>query len=257
MEEKVVLILVDGMRPDGMLKCGNGYVNEFLQQSSYCLNANSVFPSVTLPCHMSLFHSVTPDRHGVKINFYTPPVRPIEGLFERLTSRGKKCGMFYSWGELRDLCRPGNVHISAFFKAHSCDNVDDRCTQAAIKAIKEEKLDFAFLYLGNTDSIGHKYGWMSEEYLNTVAHAFECIQQVCEAAEDYHVIITADHGGHERTHGETIAEDMIIPIAFRGEKFVKGLQLEECDLIDIPVTVADILGVDTPSDWEGVSRVSK
>ena len=68
MSEKVVLILVDGMRPDGMLKCGHPFVEELMKKSSYSLTAKTVFPSVTLPCHMSLFHSVDPDRHGVTTN---------------------------------------------------------------------------------------------------------------------------------------------------------------------------------------------
>ena len=40
-------------------------------------------PSVTLPCHMSLFHSVDPDRHGITTNGYVPQVRPIKGMFDQ------------------------------------------------------------------------------------------------------------------------------------------------------------------------------
>ena len=46
--------------------------------------AQTVMPSVTLPCHMSLFHSVAPDRHGILTNTYTPQVRPINGICEQL-----------------------------------------------------------------------------------------------------------------------------------------------------------------------------
>ncbi len=56
--EKVILILIDGMRPDALVECGNDYVECLKKESSYTFDARSVFPSVTLPCHISLFHSV-------------------------------------------------------------------------------------------------------------------------------------------------------------------------------------------------------
>ena len=83
-EQKVILISIDGMRPDGFLNCGNPYIHEMMKKSWYTLDGQTVFPSVTLPCHMSLFHSTTPQRHGVMANVYQSMVRPIEGLFEQL-----------------------------------------------------------------------------------------------------------------------------------------------------------------------------
>ena len=97
MDQKVILVLVDGMRADSVKACGNAYVEELLATGTSTLSAQTVTPSVTLPCHMSLFHSVDPDRHGIVTNLYTPQVRPVEGLFERLDIVGKKSSMFYTW----------------------------------------------------------------------------------------------------------------------------------------------------------------
>ena len=88
MSDKVVLVLVDGLRPDGLLKCGNPFAQTLIEKSSHAPDAASVFPSVTLPCHMSLFHSVDPDRHGILTNTYVPQVRPIVGLFDQLDTFG-------------------------------------------------------------------------------------------------------------------------------------------------------------------------
>ena len=79
-ETKVLLILVDGMRPDSLALCGSPHPAALLAQSAYTLSCTTVSPPVTLPCHMSLFHSVPPTRHGVTTNLYTPPVRPVSGL---------------------------------------------------------------------------------------------------------------------------------------------------------------------------------
>ena len=84
MNRKVILVSIDGMRPDGLLQCGNPFVEELKKISAYTLEGSSVNPSVTLPCHMSIFHSVTPQRHGMSTNTYVPMVRPVNSLFEQI-----------------------------------------------------------------------------------------------------------------------------------------------------------------------------
>ncbi|MCI9552423.1 MAG: hypothetical protein HFE94_02675, partial [Acutalibacter sp.] len=86
---KVLLILVDGMRPDAL--GGVAQAQAMLARSAASLCAQTVMPSVTLPCHMSLFHSVTPQRHGTTTNTYAPQVRPVRGLCEVLAAAGKRC----------------------------------------------------------------------------------------------------------------------------------------------------------------------
>ncbi len=92
--KKAILVLVDGMRPDALRACGNPGVEEMLAGSTYTLEGRTVMPSVTLPCHMSLFHSVDPDRHGVTTNVYTPQVRPVEGLVGRRRWRRRSAPSF-------------------------------------------------------------------------------------------------------------------------------------------------------------------
>ena len=103
MNNKVILISVDGMRPDGFLACKNPYIAQMVKKSYYTLDGKTVLPSVTLPCHMSLFHSVPPQRHGITTNLYLPMARPINGLFEQLKNAKKICAMHYGWEPLRDV----------------------------------------------------------------------------------------------------------------------------------------------------------
>ena len=50
---------------------------------------------VTLPCHMSMFHSIVPRIHGTTTNTYMPQVRPVNGLLEQLNKADKVSAMFY------------------------------------------------------------------------------------------------------------------------------------------------------------------
>ena len=147
MSGKVILILVDGMRPDGMMQCGNPFAQKLVENSTYTLNARTVMPSVTLPCHMALFHSVDPERHGIATNTYVPQVRPIKGMFDVFDDNDKKCAFFYTWEELRDLSRPDHLHTVLCINQHKQADTDIKITDAAIKYINEESPDFLFLYL--------------------------------------------------------------------------------------------------------------
>ena len=49
MQNKVILISIDGMRPDAVKECGNEYVEELMNKCSYTFDAQTVFPSDTFP----------------------------------------------------------------------------------------------------------------------------------------------------------------------------------------------------------------
>lgn len=253
MDNKVILILVDGMRPDALAACGNPYAAELLAASRYTLSARTVMPSVTLPCHMSLFHSVDPDRHGILSNTYTPQVRPIDGLFERLDLAGKKCAFFYTWEELRDLSRPDHIAMSVCINQHKASGTDVRITDAALSYIQAEAPDFMFLYLGETDEVGgHSKGWMSETYLGCVSNALDCVRRVrAGIPADYTVILTADHGGHGRSHGSDCPEDMTIPVIVNGPAAAPGEFGCDVSIKDIAPTAASLLGAKPAPEWEG------
>jgi arylsulfatase A-like enzyme len=70
--------------------------------------------------------------------------------------------------------------------------------------------------------------------------------------DEYSVIIMADHGGHDRAHGSTMPEDMVIPLFFYGKDFPQGKVIEEdISLLEIAPTIAKLLGVSAEPEWEG------
>lgn len=253
-KEKAILVLVDGMRPDGLTSCGSDYVGTLLKESRYTLAARTVMPSVTLPCHMSLFHGVPPERHNVLTNTFIPPVRPIDGLCERLTAAGKQCAFFYDWAELRDLTRPDSLAYAQMFNLHRTENPDDKVAAAAESVLRREKIDFAFVYLGETDAAGHDSGWMTEPYFDRVRNAVRLIRHMIETLGDkYTIVITADHGGHARMHGTDCDEDMTIPLLLRGKRFPAGEMAAPASILDIAPTIAALLGAQPAPEWEGKS----
>lgn len=251
--KKTILILVDGMRPDSMETCGHAFLDELKAHSYYTMNAQTVMPSVTLPCHMSLFHSVEPDRHGILTNTFVPQVRPVAGICEIMRKAKKNCAMFYNWEELKDLSRPDSLAWACYISGHvySYEQANPRLTEEACKYIESDKPDFLFLYLGLTDAVGHNKGWMTEEYLNAVKTSIDCIQKTAErAGEEYVTIVTADHGGHARSHGSDLPEDMTIPLFFYNRSFHAHV-FSNASILDIAPTIAFLNGVEPDGDWDG------
>ena len=255
--KKVILISIDGMRSDGLKKCGNMYLSELMKKSSYTFDAKTVYPSITLPCHLSMFHSIPPERHGTLSNTYVVPVRPVNGLFEQLKMAGKKSAMYYGWEPLRNIGKPGSLIASEYINAYSFEHTDGMLTDRALNYIKLAKPDFVFLYMVETDEKGgHDSGWMSETYLDYINHAINNVKRVIdETSEEYTIIVTADHGGHDRIHGTDMPEDMTIPMFFCGDKFEKNKKLNEVSILDIAPTIAEIMSLDVPREWEGKSII--
>lgn len=253
MKNKVILISIDGMRPDGLQQCDNPYVGELEKICSYTYDAASMNPSVTLPCHFSMAHSVTPERHGILTNTYIPQVRPVLGIFEKIKYAGGASAMFYNWEQLRDIATPGTLKFAYYMSEKIKESVDTVLTDEAIRCISEHKPDFVFLYMGETDGKGgHANGWMSEEYLRRISIAIDNTKRVFEQfGDEYSIIIMSDHGGHDRSHGSTLPEDMIIPLFFYGTEFEQGKVLSGLSLLDIAPTIANLMGVEPESDWEG------
>ena len=258
MKNKVILISIDGMRPDGVKSCGNPFVDELMKKGSYTFNAKTVFPSVTLPCHMSMFHSVTPERHGITTNDFVPQVRPINGIFEQVKLAKGISSFYYGWEPLRNIATPAAFRISRYLWAYLVEDSDSRLTDQMIADTTEFEPDFVFLYMVETDEKGgHDNGWMTDAYLARISNALDNVKRVIDKFGDrYTVIVTADHGGHDRCHGSDRDEDMTIPMFFVGKEFEAGRELCDVSILDIAPTVAAVMGIYPADEWEGRTLVN-
>jgi bisphosphoglycerate-independent phosphoglycerate mutase (AlkP superfamily) len=214
-------------------------------------------PSVTFPCHFSMTHSVAPNRHGILTNTYVPQVRPIAGIFEKINNAGGVSAMFYGWEPLRDIASPGSLKFSTYVNAYTRESADTVLTDKCLELLETDQPDFVFLYMVDTDEKGgHDAGWMSETYLDYISCAINNVKKVIETVGDeYHVIVTADHGGHDRCHGTDMPEDTTIPMIFHGTSFKAGEEFSGVSILDIAPTIVKIMGVSPEREWEGSSVI--
>jgi predicted AlkP superfamily pyrophosphatase or phosphodiesterase len=254
----LVFIMTDGMRTDALSPERTPTFHQFMQRGAYTLNARSVVPSITLPCHTSIFHSIPPHKHGIQDNEWLGLAQPVVGLVEQLAAAGKRSAYFYNWEQLRDLNRPGTLYFSHFENTGYELDGDGVIVDAAIPYIQARRFDFTFVYIGAVDLAGHVYNWMSDDYLRYVQVADGLAAKVLQAVSDEDIVlIHSDHGGGGAApdnHGSDKPEDMTIPWMIAGPGIRQGHAIQRAvSLLDTAPTIARILGVTPVPEWEGTA----
>lgn len=202
---------------------------------------------------MSMFHSVPPARHGITTNAWMPMARPLPGIIDAAHGFGRRSGMFYNWETLRDLARPEKQAMS-FFRRHDYDPMSDQAVaDSAAHWLTRAALDFAFVYLGMVDEMGHVHGWMSDGYLRQIAITDRALgTTLAGLPPDAHVLLQSDHGGHDRSHGTDSDADMLIPWMLSGPEIRADYELiDAVSILDTAPTLARLLDVAAPREWEG------
>ena len=251
-----VLVMMDGLRPDPLREYESRFPNltAVRRRSAWTLNGSSIMPTVTLPCHMCIFHSVPPSRHGVSRNQWVPMQDPLPGLVEVAHEAGQQTAMFYSWEKLRDVTRPGNLSY-AFFTDEKYDlpHGDVTVLEEALRFLSRPQTGFIFVYFGSVDTAGEEHGWMTERYLAQVEIVDNLLGRLLAALPaDAAILVQADHGGHDYDHGTDLPEDMTIPWMVAGPEIKQNYEIQtQVTLLDTAPTLAHILGFESHPQWQG------
>jgi phosphopentomutase len=115
-----------------------------------------------------------------------------------------------------------------------------------------------FVHLSDPDRAGHHDGWMSPAYGRAVRTTDVALARLLLAAEraygatNFSMIVTADHGGHDRDHGSDDPRDVTIPWIAWGRGVEPGQLLgPSVRTMDTAATLLWLLGIPEPSDWSG------
>jgi predicted AlkP superfamily pyrophosphatase or phosphodiesterase len=262
---QVILFLIDGLRPDALDQAEVPAIRRLEIGGATCRTAQTVSPEISLPCITSLFYSTPPQQHGILDNDWRPPKTSAPGLFEVIKSGGLASISVYNWETLRELSRPESLDFS-YYHCHGNFETDGRELELAavtVDYLVRDRPAFAFLYLELPDLAGHKYGWMSDEYMDAVTRADRAVELVLDELgaatmlDETVFLLTADHGGHENHHGNATAgssdhvQDLTIPWILSGSGIRAGELACPVSLLDTAPTITRLLGLPAPSGWQG------
>ena len=251
---RVLIVSVDGLRPEAISLAPMPNLQKLMQTGAYSLTAQTVFPSVTLVSHASMLSGLCPAKHGVDWNDYSPENGIAEGtdLFDIAHAAGLETWMYVGKRKLIQLT--GSPSLTDFVKG------SDRDSELADELLEEfpENFGVLFVHFATVDGMGHEYGWLSPEQLNVAFRADEAIGRILAELDARNlrnetlIIVTADHGGHDTSHGSSRPEDMTIPWIASGPGIRPGALITTVHTMDTAATAAFSLGLDLPSEWDGV-----
>jgi arylsulfatase A-like enzyme len=246
---KVAVISIDGLRPDAIQQSGASNILALAARGAYSWNAHTVFPSNTLPSHVSMLTGYAPDQHGMMWDDYEPMRGQIlvPTVLALARSKGLRTGMVAGKEKFQHFRDTGACDMFALAPALD----DEVATRASFAA--SSRPDFLFVHLPQVDLVGHVTRWMSPEYLDAVRRADAAVGRIVAAlSPDTTIIVTADHGGHDLDHVAGTPQDSTIPWVIAGPSTARGKQLRSgIQTMDTAATAAFVLGVALQPDAQG------
>ena len=263
----VVLVSVDGLRPDAIGEFRARTLQRLMKEGTYTLSARTILPSKTLPSHTSMLTGEDVDEHGITWN--TNQVGDhghveVPTIFDVAHERGFHTAAFFSKTKFEHLQREGTLDYTQAPSAGRIPWFGDKWDVSRTMGDVERYLggstpNLLFVHIGEPDYAGHAHGWMSERYGKAVRAADDALARLIRASDraygegNWTLIVTADHGGHGRNHGSSDPRDITIPwIAWGKGVQPGGVQLaDSVRTYDTASTVLWLLGLEEPSDWAG------
>jgi predicted AlkP superfamily pyrophosphatase or phosphodiesterase len=191
----------------------------------------------------------TPSGHGVVWNEWDPKHRlGVPTIFLIARGAGLRTLVVAGKHKFHEFDGPGC--LDAFFLRSG----DVAVANEAVAQI-QAGFDLMFVHLADVDTVGHRSGWLSPEYQEQVTETDRAVGRVLAALPPgTTVILTADHGGHGKTHGLNQASDMFIPWIIAGPGVMPGALLPPSTFVttmDTAATALHVLGLRLPPEASG------
>lgn len=213
MGNQVILISLDGMpakvfEKTWKYRCPDIHVQELW----------TVYPSITVPAHVSILTGKTPGEHGImenlvmegpgfqKVSLYHPSkeeaeeIMPDDTLVHKFTARGLKCGSI-NWPLGDGL--PGENHSEDLTTHEEASGVqaayekDLRTLELLKQEMKKGEKDFIAAHFEEYDGAAHIYGVENERTEEACRHMTAYAMELIRTAREWGIekmIFFSDHG---------------------------------------------------------------
>jgi predicted AlkP superfamily pyrophosphatase or phosphodiesterase len=272
--EHVFVISFDGGKPAVIAESEMPVLKKIVAEGAVTWTAQTIFPSKTLPSHTSMLTGLGPDKHQVLWNNYEP-IRgkvKVPTIFAIAKERDAALvtAMFPGKAKFRHLWLAGSLNMFDFNGPQEdkplpgTEEIEKAVVPAQTVArnasayIVAQKPNLCFIHFPDPDSAGHKSGWGSPEQKEAFKVSDQALGQIVKAIEQAGItassviLISADHGGHAKTHGENIPDDMNIPWIAWGKGVKKAFTITApVTTFDTSATALWLLDVPQPANFDG------
>lgn len=271
--QRVIMLALDGICVNGFIQAKTPNLDSLTKQGALSLDTRVVMPSFTLPNWTSHLTGSGPEQHGVFSNSWTikkatnksayPPVRIdkkgyFPSVFQILKEELPSCKTSFYWN-WKPLINPYNEQYLDEISFLENDAYKENY-ERAFRFIKKHRSvpSVTFLYTVHTDHAGHKYKWMSPEYIRSIEEADEEIGKLLQKLKqenlfnDSHIFFLTDHGGIGNKHGGTSPAEMIVPWSITGPRIKKNFKITEPNnTVNTASMILHLFGIPSPDEWTG------
>jgi hypothetical protein len=235
-----LMVMFDGLRADG-IESGSMPNVMALRNGTWQTGYNGAWSvtaqiapgsdSVSAPNHISIATGYSPARHGATANGQTANVdyTTYPTWLKRVidAKSGATAAFAYSWGEDAGLGPAAGV---TFLGGTDAQNATDLAALLASSSAP----DATMFFINEPDAGGHagNYYPYTTGYGNSLAlsdgYLGQCLTAIASRAtfadEDWLILVTSDHGGYLKTHGESGSgtHGRTVPIVIAGTSVTAG-----------------------------------
>ena len=255
-ENKVLIIGIDGCRPDALLKASTKNLDSLWKNGAYSFNTKTDEISSSGICWTGMLTGVWHDKHKVLTNEYkNPNIKKYPHFFRRVKQSKPELKTYslVHWVPLHKILQPGDADVAKTF------DTDEAVTNEAVNMLVNEPVDVMFLHLDDVDHAGHSYGYhpSNNDYLSAIEVIDRQVGRIIHSLykrnnyknENWLILVSTDHGGSGTSHGKNTVEHTTIFYIASGNAVKKGEIKEQVNVIDVAVSAMTHLDIPIMDEW--------
>ncbi|MDR3276180.1 MAG: alkaline phosphatase [Treponema sp.] len=266
----VFLIGLDGWGSYSLPRADMPTIKRMMAGGAYSLTARAVMPSISSPNWASMFYGSAPALHGYTQNTVKPTFDPVVideyGYYPNIFTLLRKIrpaiyiAALYEWGGIADLYPASVVNFNRGIPDLSSNHGSLSVITNYITSISSRDLTFTFIHFDGADHAGHAEGHNTPAYYDMLARLDSYIGEIEQKVIDEGMmdatvfILSADHGGINKSHGGNTTEERQIPFIIYGKNIAPGTVISgDINIYDIAPTICALFGISPPPVWLGRS----
>ena len=262
-ENKVLIIGIDGTRPDAILKANTPNLDSLWKHGAYSFNTKTDEISVSGTCWTGMLTGVWHDKHNVVSNNYdSPNLTEFPHFFNRVKQFNSELKTYsiVHWSPLHKILQDGDADSALNFES------DTEVTNEAVKTIRTKDVDAIFVHLDDVDYAGHDFGYHpeNEKYITAIETEDKRVGDIVNSIkkrvtyknENWLILVSTDHGGSGTSHGQHTPDHTTIFYIASGYNVEEGEIQSQVNVVDIAVTAMQHLGIDIKDEWNLDGKVA-
>ena len=240
---KVLIIGIDGCRPDALVAAQTPDIDNLIPQSIYSLDVLNNDITFSGPGWSAMLTGVWHEKHGVTDNsFDGSNYENYPHFFQRMKQYNSNLitASICHWGPINNF-----IANDAFTDFKLNVNSDEAVAVEAVSYLNANDPDALFLHFDDVDHAGHSFGFSPQipEYIEAIENVDTGIGIVLNALEqrpnydneNWLILVSTDHGGIGSSHGGNSIEEQNIFILASNKNFTSEQIVKDSTVTIIPL----------------------